>query len=109
MEDLGIIEKIPVGTPTPWCNSLHLVLKKNRSPEVDVRITIDPKDLNKAFQWEYHPINTIEKVITRFNGSKFFTALDANMGYLQLELDIESSLLTAFYTPFGGTNTEEYQ
>jgi hypothetical protein len=59
MEDLDIIEKIPVGTPTPWCSAMHVVLKKKTSPEVDVRITIDPQDLNKALLREFHPINTV--------------------------------------------------
>jgi hypothetical protein len=46
MESLGIIAKIPVGVPTPWCSSLHIVVKKNVNPETDVRVTIDPRDLN---------------------------------------------------------------
>ena len=43
----------------------------------------------------------MEQVITKTHGSKLFTKLDARQGFLQLVLDEESSLLTAFNTPFG--------
>jgi hypothetical protein len=98
MEDSGVIEKIPLGTVTPWVSSMHVVPKKNTS---EVRITIDPQHLNKALQREYHPITTIEDVITRTSGSKLFTVIDANQGYFQLELDEKSSHLVVFNTPFG--------
>ena len=51
MEREGIIEKIPLGTPTPWCAAMHTVLKKSKQggpiTADEVRITIDPKDLIK--------------------------------------------------------------
>jgi len=93
----GIIERVPVGTPTPWCSPMHVVLK----PDKSVRITIDPKDLNKALIREYHPINTVEEVAQRCPGARFFTVLDANQGYYQIVLDDESRNYTAFNTPFG--------
>lgn len=98
LEELHIIQKIPVGEPTEWCNALHVVPKKTVG---DVRITIDPRDLNRALKREYHPLNTLEDVVTRTNGSKYFTVLDANMGYFQIALTHESQQLTAFNTPFG--------
>ena len=101
LEDLQVIEKVPVATPTPWCNSMHVVLKKNQSPDIDVRITMDPRNLNTALLREYHPINTVDDVMTRLHGCKFFTAFDANSGYFQLQLDDESTMLTTFNTPFG--------
>ena len=95
--DQGIIEKIPVGTPTPWCSALHIVPKKDGT----VRITIDPKDLNAALLREFHPINTVEQVAQKCEKAQFFTVLDANQGYFQIQLDDESKNLTAFNTPFG--------
>lgn len=106
LEKEDIIEKIPLGVPTPWCSPMHIVLKKK--PEVgkqicasDLRITIDPKDLNQALLREYHPINTVDEIIRRTHGSELFSKLDARQGFFQLVLDEESSLLTAFNTPFG--------
>lgn len=103
LEKKDIITKIPVGEPTPWCSALHVVPKKTTSPEgkLEVRITMDPQHLNKALKREYHPITTIEDVMTRTNGSKLFTVLDANQGYFQIGLDEESQKITAFNTPFG--------
>jgi hypothetical protein len=97
LEKQEIIEKIPVGTPTPWCSPLHVVPKKNGS----VRLTMDPKDLNSALLREYHPSNTVEEVAQRCGQSSFFTVLDANQGYFQLQLDEQSKNYTAFNTPFG--------
>ncbi len=107
MEEEGIIEKIPPGTPTPWCAPMHIVLKKSRSQndgpvtKDDIRITIDPQDLNKALLREYHPINTIDQVITQTHGSTLYTKLDARQGFFQLFLDEQSSLLTVFNMPYG--------
>jgi hypothetical protein len=97
MVDDDIIERVPVGTPTPWCSAMHVVMKKDKS----VRITIDPKDLNNALMREYHPTNTVEEVAQRCGRAKYFTVLDANQGYYQLVLDKESRNFTAFNTPFG--------
>jgi hypothetical protein len=105
MESEGIIEKILPGVPTEWCAPMHTVLKKSKTEgpitKDDIRITIDPRDLNDALLREYHPINTVEQVITKTHGSKLFTKLDARQGFFQLVLDNESSRLTSFNTPFG--------
>ena len=86
----------PVKQPTAWVSSMLVVNKPNKT-----RIVIDPRDLNKALCREYYPMNTLENVITRTHGSKYFTVLDANSGYYQLQLDEESSILATMNTPFG--------
>jgi len=97
LESQEIIERIPVGEPTPWCSALHIVPKKDSS----VRVTIDPRDLNEALYREYHPVVTVEEVARKCGPSKYFTVLDANSGYFQLVLDEKSRSYTAFNTPFG--------
>lgn len=67
----------------------------------DVTITVDPKNLNKALQREYFRMKTIEEITTMTTGSKFFSTIDANMGYFQIELDEASQNYTIFNTPFG--------
>jgi len=105
LENEGIIVKIAPGIPTRWCAPMHTVLKRSKPGKPitkdDIRITIDPRDLNQALLREYHPINTIDQVITKTHGSKLFTKLDARQGFFQLVLDNESSLLTSFTSPFG--------
>ena len=46
-------------------------------------------------------MNSIDDIATRLNGSKYFSKLDANMGYYQIKLTEGSSHLTTFNTPFG--------
>ncbi|CAM1310083.1 Uncharacterised protein g5342 [Pycnogonum litorale] len=95
---LDILERVPDGEETPWLSSVHVLLKKDN---VDVRVTIDPKNLNEALIREVFPMTTVDEVLTRVHGSKLFTVLDANSGFYQLELDDESKALTSFNTPFG--------
>lgn len=87
----------PVTEPTQWVNSMVCVRKKTGR----VRICIDPSDLNKAIRREHFPMNGIDEIITRLHGSKYFSTLDANMGYYQIKLSEKSSYLTTFNTPFG--------
>ena len=96
LENAEIIAKVT--EPTPWVNSMVVVNKKNSDR---VRICIDPSDLNKAILREHFPMNNIDDIVTRLHGSKYFTTLDANMGYFQIKLSQRSSYLTTFNTPFG--------
>ena len=43
----------------------------------------------------------LEEVMTRMNGSNFFTVLNVNMGYFQMELTDESQDFTTFDMPLG--------
>ncbi len=96
LERLDILEKIPIGIPTPWYSAMHAVPKKDG----EVHVTIDPKDLNRALLREYHPTNTVDEVAQRIKGAKYMTVLDANQGYFQLVLDEHSKNYTVFNTPF---------
>jgi hypothetical protein len=91
----GILK--PVTEPTPWVNSMVCVRKKNGR----VRIYIDPNDLNRAILREHFSVNSIDDIVTRLHGSRYFSTLDANMGYYQIKLTENSSMLTTFNTPFG--------
>ena len=96
MVSTNILAKVE--EPTAWVSSMVVVRKKDKN---QVRICIDPSDLNKAIQREPYPMNSIEDIATRLHGSKYFTTLDANKGYFQIKLTEKSSHLTAFNTPFG--------
>ena len=75
MEADDIIAK--VAEPTPWVSSMVVVRKKNG----DVRICIDPRDLNKAVKRCYYPMPTIEEIVARLPGAKIFSVLDAKSGF----------------------------
>ncbi|XP_046585212.1 uncharacterized protein K02A2.6-like [Haliotis rubra] len=95
MENLQVICK--VDEPTQWVNSIVVVTK----PSGDIRLCLDPADLNKAVRREHYKMPTIEDVTSKVAGHKYFTVLDDKSSYWQIPLDHESSLLTAFNTPFG--------
>ena len=95
MEKRGIIKKVE--EPTQWVNSLVVETK----PNGDLRVCLDPSDLNKAIVREYHPIPVIDDIVPELKDSDLFTKLDLKDGYWHIRLTEESSFLTTFATPFG--------
>ncbi|XP_036341596.1 uncharacterized protein K02A2.6-like [Rhagoletis pomonella] len=95
MMKLKVIE--PVSEPTEWVNSIVLVAK----PNGDLRVCLDPKNLNKAIVRPRFSFPNIDECKSQMAGSKIFSTLDANSGFWMIPLDIESSKLCTFNTPFG--------
>ena len=56
----------PVMQPTQWISSFVVVPKKDSD---NLRICLDPTDLNRAIQRENYPLPTIEDVTTRLHGA----------------------------------------
>jgi hypothetical protein len=67
----------------------------------EIRICIDPRDLNKALLRPHHPMRTIEEIVADMPNAKVFSVLDAKSGFWQIQLDEHSSHYTTFSTPFG--------
>ena len=97
MVSRGIITKLKESEPTAWVSSLVY----RRKPNGKLRICLDPTDLNKAISREYHVIPSLEEILPKPNGAKYFSIVDAKCGYRNVELDQESSYLTTFNSPFG--------
>jgi len=95
MEQLGAIEK--VDQPTEWVNSIVIVEK----PDGNLRICLDPKDLNRAVQREHFQLPTAAEITSKLTGAKVFSKLDAKDGFWHVKLHHPSSLLTTFNTAFG--------
>ena len=96
MADLGVIT--PVSEPTEWVSSMVATNKKQTK---DIRICIDPRDLNTALKCPHHPMRTVEEVASQTANATLFSVLDAKSSFWQISLDSKSSLLTAFSIPFG--------
>lgn len=94
LENDGIISKIE--EPTDWVNSLVVATKKNG----DLRLCLDPRDLNKYIRRQHFKLPTREEVMARFHKAKVFSKIDAADGFFQLKLDEQSRKLTTFNTPF---------
>lgn len=95
MVGLGVIQ--PIEEPTDWVNSITCVKK----PNGELRVCLDPKDLNENIKREHYQIPTREEIMSEMAGAKFFSKLDASHGFWQLKLDPESSKYCTFNTPFG--------
>ena len=91
----GIITK--VDEPTDWVNSLVCVTKSNGT----LRLCLDPKDLNRAIKRPHHRTPTLEDILPKLNGARYFSIVDARSGYWNIKLDYESSLCTTFNSPHG--------
>ena len=95
LEKLNIVSK--VDEPTDWVNSLVIVEKKTGQ----LRLCIDPRDLNKNIKREHFHLPTKTEITAEMAGAKWFTKLDASNGFWQIELDKPSARLCTFNTPFG--------
>lgn len=88
----------PVSEPTEWVSSMVATHKKSSE---EIRLCIDPKDLNKALLRPHHPMRTVEEVASKMPDSSDFSILDAKSSFWQISLDEKSSMLTTFNSPFG--------
>ena len=95
LEKMNVITKVT--EPTEWVSSLVTVQKSSGK----IRVCIDPQHLNRALQRGHYPLPVIEDVLPMLNNVKVFTKADCKEGFLQCELDEESSYLTTFQTPWG--------
>ena len=88
----------PVAEPTPWCSPMIAVDR----PGKKMRICMDPvRTLNKAIKRPLYPMPTLEENLHKLVNAKRFTLVDALVGFTQVSLDDESSLLTTMHTPIG--------
>ena len=98
MESQGIISKFDGHDVSPeWLNSFVIVKKPNGS----LRTCLDPTDLNKEIIRSVCNSQTMDDVVHRLKGAKFFTVFDTSKGFFHVPLDQESKLLTAMLKPFG--------
>ena len=86
--------------PTDWVNSMVNSMVVSSRGE-NIRICLDPADLNKVVKCEHYPIPTVEEIVAKIPDATVFTVLYAKIRYLQMKLDYESSLLTTVNTPIG--------
>lgn len=95
LEKIGVISK--VSHPTEWVNSLVIVHK----PNGDLRLCLDPKDLNEVIKRQHLELPTLEEITSKLSGAKYFSTLDVKNGFWNIKLSAASSDLCSFNTPFG--------
>ncbi len=88
---------VPVVEPTEWVSRMLVVGK----PDGDVRICLDPSELNKAIQRQHFAAPTADQLFGKIRKSKFFCCLDAASGFYQIPLTDRASYLCTMATPKG--------
>lgn len=95
LSDCKIIEKVE--KPTLWVNKMVTVEKSNGQ----IRICLDPQDLNKAIVKQYYTIPTLSDLQARIDEGKYFSLLDLKDGFCQIKWDNKSSEYCTFGTMDG--------
>ncbi|KAA0722308.1 Retrovirus-related Pol polyprotein from transposon opus [Triplophysa tibetana] len=96
MQSLGVITT--VSEPSDWVSSMVVTHKKDKK---QLRLCINPKDLNTALKRPHHPMRSVEEVACQMSGATMFSVLDTKNSFWQIRLDHKSSMKTTFSTPFG--------
>ena len=73
--------------PTPWVSSVTFP----RKPNGEVRVCLDPSNLNKAIIREHHKPMTVEEIAHKLAGATVYTKADALKAFLQIHLMHEAS------------------
>jgi len=96
LEAQGVVAKVTGDMPRFLSN---LVIKEKSNG--DLRICLDPENLNKAILRQNYPIPTLEEISCQVKDMTVFSVLDLKDGFWHAELDEESSKLCSFVTPHG--------
>ena len=82
---------------TEWVNSIIPV----QEPNGEIRLCLDPRDLNKVMKRNAWCVRTLDDVLPQLSSAKTVSMTDATSRYWHVILDLQSSLLTMFNTPWG--------
>ena len=110
IEEEIIMEQVE---PTPWVSLVTFP----RKPNGEVRVCLDPSNLNKAIIREHHKPMTVEEIAHKLAGATVYTKANALKAFLQIHLTHEASLLTMFnshrgrlrflWMPFGAKMSQD--
>ena len=89
IEEEIIMEQVEL---TPWVSSVTFP----RKPNGEVRVCLDPSNLNKAIIREHHKPMMVEEIAHKLAGAMVYTKADALKAFLQIHLMHKVSLLTTF-------------
>ena len=98
MVDQEILTEVTQTMKTPeWLNSFAIVKK----PNGNLRVCLDPTDLNKHIIRPACNIYTLEDIVDRLKGATHFAIFDSTKSFFHVPLDEASKNLMAMLTPIG--------
>ena len=94
---LGIIEPVPINTPTSWCSRMVIVPKSSGEP----RRTVDYKALNDASVRQTHHTKSPFALASEVPRGTVKSVLDVWNAYHSVPIRAEDKDKTTFITPWG--------
>ena len=82
MENVCIIEKVPLNEPADWVSSLVCV----DNPDGSIRACLDPEDLNVAINRKYYSLPGVDDITTSRSGATVFSTLDGEKAFHQIHV-----------------------
>ena len=80
---------------SPYASPINVVKKKGGK----ISLCIDFRKLNSITIFDAEPIPTLDELLVKIEGAKYFTKLDLTKGYWQIPLAEKSKAYTAFQSP----------
>ena len=82
---------------SPWTSPVVMVKKKDGT----FRLCVDYRQLNAATVKDTYPLPRIDEMLDKLHKAKFFTTMDLQSGFWQIEIEEEDRYKTAFSTGEG--------
>ena len=96
-ERLGVIERVPQGTPTVWASRMIMQRKKSGA----LRRTIDLQKVNKSTLRETNYTSSPHNLVCDIPQGQYKAVIDCWNSYHAVELDEVASAATTFVTEWG--------
>ena len=94
---LGVIEPVPVNTPSEWCSRMIIAPKPTGEP----RRVVDYQNLNAHAPRQTHHTQTPWFLVSSIPPNQVKTVLDCFHGYHNIPIAEEDRRYTTFITPYG--------
>ena len=88
---------IEVNYYTEWINSVV----PEQKPDGHIRLYIDTRNLNMAIKRNPYYMRTLDNILPQLSKAKVISMGDTTSGYWHIPLNLASSLLITFSTPYG--------
>ena len=83
---------------TEWVLSVVVEQKKNGK----IRVCLDPRSLNKAFQRAQYPMPVVDDLLPSLSTARVFSICDLRIGFWHVMLEEDSRYLTTFAIHLAG-------